>query len=118
MYYKELANDSYTKTLGATPMRFHNDGLTYMLLEQINLNGDWSYFKETFREFNNMQTSAIPSTAIQKYDTFLDIVNNKSSNTFLPKYLAKYSDQNDFVRNYFSTRVNVLSIQEDKPIVD
>lgn len=51
-----------------------------------------------------MCLSQIPSTNLEKYQMFIDIMDLKSDNQFKSSYLNKYYEENEIVVEHFSTK--------------
>lgn len=114
-YYYDGSGGAYVNSLGATSKKYSNDGLTYMLLERIQTNCGWDTLKKTFRDFNTMSYTEIPTSLIDKYDKFLALMDKNSPNKdFLSNYLSTYSEQQKVIRNKFSN-TGSMSIQELTP---
>lgn len=97
----EYYEKDYTNKLGNLSA-YSNDGFTYMLLEHIANKGDWDCIKSTFRYFNDLSNSQLPSSKVEKYDMFFDKVHIYSGKIyFMFSFMSKYTPQYNFTRNYF-----------------
>ncbi len=101
--YREVSENAYTKTIGANPRRTHIDGLNYMFLQQLEDYGDWEWVKGAFRNIRNTPVSVSnPTTQIEKYNYFLNEINNQSNGVFMQNWLASYRSENAYVASEFA----------------
>ncbi|MEK6968570.1 MAG: M60 family metallopeptidase [Nanoarchaeota archaeon] len=68
-YYKTDAGASWDKTLALGV--FSGDGLTYKFI-QIRDQIGWDSYKQTFRYFQSLSPSQVPTTRLGKFNLFLD----------------------------------------------
>lgn len=100
-YYYSESDVSYTKSIGADPMVYTADGLTYMFLNVLKEFG-WTCIKSTFTYYNE----AGESGSRPPIQSFLSV-----TNYFLPKtnpitaaFSKYYGDGYEFVIKYLNSR--------------
>lgn len=102
-FYYSVPSGSYTKTIGADPMKYHNDGLTYMFLNGIKEFGSWDNFN---RAFHYYVTSENFKGRTSSFGEFIGVVNLFSpySNPFSYGLIEYYGDRYQFVEQYFANK--------------
>ncbi len=77
-FYYSGSGGSYTKTIGADPMEYSNDGLTYMFLNGIEKFGSWYAIKGAFNYFIDVGKQSNSPVPIE---SFLSIVSYLTPNS-------------------------------------
>lgn len=115
-FYYSGSDGSYTKTIGADPMKYNNDGLTYMFLYGIKEFGSWNTMKRAFSYFVNNYGGDTPTS----YMGFIGIVNICSpiSNPFSHELAKYYGDRYKFVEQHFANKVRQRNIDNTNIIFD
>ena len=91
--YLHAFNDSFIYTFAQNPLRFHNDGLTYILLDLID--GDWEHMKGVYDRIKNMDLNVSNSA---KYENFLKIMDTElAKKNVLSVYEDKYVKYHKFI---------------------
>jgi hypothetical protein len=106
-FYKTYAPGAYDKTVALGT--YDNDGLNYTFLKIKNQIG-WEPFKQTFRYFNALSATAIPTTNLGKLNLFLSKLKDYSgTNVFslltaqeMSVYQAKFGGTIEYVYGEFT----------------
>lgn len=78
-YYKTDSKEGYDKKLALNI--YSGDSLTYCFMEIKNQIG-WEPFKLTFRYFNSLDQADVPQTRLEKFNLFLDKLDEFSNPSF------------------------------------
>lgn len=96
-YYYSVSDGAYTKSIGANPMKYSNDGLTYMFLNGIKEFGSWYQVSAAFKFF-----VAEPYTSKISIERFLNTIGYYTGESFSNKFANYYGEEYDFVVQYFA----------------
>lgn len=103
-FYYSAPGGGYMHTIGANPMKYSNDGLTYMFLNGIKKFGSWSSIKSTFRYLYEYGRHYDDDGA--KFGEFMGIINAFTSkyNPFSVQFAEYYGDRYLFVEQHFKNK--------------
>lgn len=112
-FYYSGSSGSYTKTIGADPMKYSNDGLTYMFLNGIEKFGSWYAIKGAFNYFIDVGKQSDSPVPI---DSFLSIVSyfTPNSNPFSYAFSQYYGNRYEFVKLYLN---NMLGLRNKSNVI-
>lgn len=112
-FYYSGSSGSYIKTIGADPMKYSNDGLTYMFLNGIEKFGSWYAIKGAFNYFIDVGKQSDSPVPI---DSFLSIVSyfTPNSNPFSYAFSQYYGNRYEFVKLYLN---NMLGLRNKSNVI-